>query len=234
MKSTNKTKKELFDELEALRERVSELERRERDSRQVLGNFGERTERFFAQMSHMHEAIFVIFDRKLEFVNDRFAELFGVSPEEACSSDFDPMTLIAPESRHFIWEIYQEGCRSAYKTKQINFIGLSKDGSKLECETFLLFIPYKWGVAIQCTLNRVSVSGRIDEALKRHYSGLPITVNAVPTGVLYADRDRLLMQANETIDKSNGLPVDQIPSVDYPVNQASGNYRRPEIEGITA
>ena len=50
----------------------------------------------------MNEAIFVLFDRKLEFVNDRFAELFGVSPEEACSSNFDPMTLIAPESRRFI------------------------------------------------------------------------------------------------------------------------------------
>ena len=90
-----------------MRERVSELERHERDSRQALGNFGERTDRSFPQMSHMHEAIFVVFDRKLEFVNDRFAELFGVSPEEACSSDFDPMTLIAPESRRFIREQYQ-------------------------------------------------------------------------------------------------------------------------------
>ena len=182
----------------------------------------------------MHEAIFVIFDRKLEFVNDRFAELFGLSPEEACSSDFDPMTLIAQENRHDIREQYRKGCCGAFTTKQLNFTGLSKDGLKRECETFLLFIPYKWGVAIQCTLNRVSVSGRIDEALKMHYSGLPITVNAVPTGALYADRDRLLMHANETIDKSNGLHVDQIPSVDYPVNQASGNYRHPEIESITA
>jgi PAS domain len=233
MNLAGKTKKDLIDELEALRLRISELEKHERDYRKSLESFGQSANQSFPPLSSRQEGLVVVFDRKLEFVNDTFAELFGVSPEEACCPNFDPMTLIAPESRHFIWEIYQEGCRSAYKKKQINFIGLSKEGSKLECETFLLFIPYKWGVAIQCTLNRVSVSGRIDEALKRHYSGLPITVNAVPTGVLYADRDRLLMQANETIDKSNGLPVDQIPSVDYPVNQASGNYRHPEIEGIT-
>jgi len=222
MKSTNKTKKELFDELEALRERVSELERRERNSRQTLGNFGERTERFFAQMSHMHEAIFVIFDRKLEFVNDRFAELFGLSPEEACSSDFDPMTLIAPENRHEIRELYRKGCCGAFTTKQLNFTGLSKDGLKRECETFLLFIPYKWGLAIHGTLRSISVDRRIDEALQRRHSYLPVVFNAVPTGVLYADRDHLFMQANETFGKSNGLPMEQIPRVDYPVKQAKG------------
>ena len=193
VKSANKTKKELTDELEALRERVSKLERRERTSRQTLGNIGERTERSFAQMSHMHEAIFVIFDRKLEFVNDSFAELFGLSPEEACSSDFDPMTLIAPENRHEIREQYRKGCYGAFTTKQLNFTGLSKDGLKRECETFLLFIPYKWGLAIHGTLRSISVDRQIDEALQRRHSDLRVESNAVPTGVLSTDRDHLFM-----------------------------------------
>ncbi len=221
MKSANKTKKELLDELEALRKQVSELERHERNSRQAPGNFGERTDRCFPQMAHMHEAIFVVFDRKFEFANDRFAELFGVSPEEACSSDFDPMTLIAPESRRFIQEQYREGCRGAFTTKQLNYTGLSKDGLKIECETFLLFIPYKWGVAIQGTLRSISVSKRIDEALQRRHSDLPVVLNAVPT-ILYADRDHLFMQANEKFGKSRGLPAGQIYRVDYPVQPAIG------------
>ncbi|MCG6534086.1 MAG: PAS domain-containing protein [Syntrophales bacterium LBB04] len=80
----------------------------------------------------MHEAIFVTFDRKLEFVNDRFAAMFGLSPEEACSSDFDPMTLIAPESRFFIWEKYNEWCRGAFASKQFNFTGQLKNGLKAD------------------------------------------------------------------------------------------------------
>jgi PAS domain-containing protein len=199
MKSANITQKELMDELEALRERVFDLERRERDSRRALGNFGERTDIFFSQMSHMHEAIFVLFDRKLEYVNDRFAELFGVSPEEACSSNFDSMTLIAPESRRFIWELYKEGCCGAFTTKQFNFTGLSKDGLKMECETFLLFIPYKWGVAIHGTLRSISVSRRVDEALQQRHSDLRLALNSVPTGVLYADLDRRFVPTNGTV-----------------------------------
>jgi len=225
MKLENKTQKEvkeLIDELEALRERVSELERRERDSRQALGNFGERTDMFFSQMSHIHEAIFVLFDRKLEYVNDRFAELFGVSPEEACNANFDPMTLIAPESRRFIWELYKEGCCGAFTTKQLNFTGLSKDGLKMECETFLLVIPYKWGVAIHGTLRSISVNRRIEEALHSRHNDLRVVFNAVPTGVLYADTDHRFMQENETLRKSNGLLLEKIPCVDYPGKPTNG------------
>jgi PAS domain S-box-containing protein len=203
MKSANKSKKELIAELQALRERVFELERHARNSRQSMGSFRERTGRSYAQMAYMHEAIFVIFDRKFEFVNDRFTELFGVSSEEACSSNFDPMTLIAPESRRFIRELYREACHGAHTTKQFNYTGLSKDGLKIECETFLLFIPYKWGVAIQGTLRSTYMSMRTDEALQRRHSDLPSVSNVVPTGVPYAEKVR----AQDLRDTKDDMPV---------------------------
>jgi PAS domain S-box-containing protein len=203
MKPVNKTKQELIDELEALRQRVSELEKYERNSGRTLGNLGEEMDRPFPQTTHMHEAVFVIFDRKLEFVNDGFAELFGVSPEEACSSNFDPTTLIAPESRLFIRELYREACRGAYTTKQFNYTGLSRDGLKIECETFLLVIPYKWGVAIQGTLRSISVSGRINEALQQRHSDLSGVLNVIPTEAPYADKG----YAQDYRDTKDEMPV---------------------------
>jgi hypothetical protein len=157
----------------------------------------------------------------LEFVNDRFAELFGVSQEEVCRSNFDPMTLIAPESRRFIRDQYREWCRGAYTTKQLNYTGLSSKGLKIECETLLLFIPYKWGVAIQGTLRSIHVSRQIDETLSRRLD-LPVVLNAVPTGALYIDSDRPLIEANKPFCKSDGLPMEQIPRVNYPINPENG------------
>jgi PAS domain S-box-containing protein len=204
MKPMNKTKQELIDEMAALRERVSELEKYERNSGQALGNFGERTDRSFPQVTHIQEAIFVVFDRKFEFVNDGFVELFGVSPEEACSPNFDPMTLVAPESRRFVRELYREACRRSCTTKQFNYTGLSKDGLKIECETLLLFISYKWGVAIQGTLYGISpISRRIDEPLQRRHSNLPSVSNVVPTGVPYAEKVR----AQDLRDAKDNMPV---------------------------
>ena len=156
MKPAYKTKEELIVELEALRQYVFELEEHDRNSGRVLGNFGQGMNQSFLHAAHMDEAIFVIFERKLEFVNDKFADLFHISPKEACSFYFDPITLITPESRQFFWKQYHDGLHSAYKTKQFNFTGLSKDGIKIKCETFLVFIPYKWGTAVQGTLHRVS------------------------------------------------------------------------------
>ncbi|PKN68565.1 MAG: hypothetical protein CVU54_13950 [Deltaproteobacteria bacterium HGW-Deltaproteobacteria-12] len=199
MKSTDKTKKELFAELEALRMRVCILEKQKINSRLAPGNFGEKPERYFPQKADLLEAIYVVFDGKFEFANDRFAELFGVSPEEVCSASFDPMTLIAPESRPFVQEQYREGCRGAFTTKQINYTGLSKDGLKIDCDTFLMFIPYKWGVAIQGMLRSSSASMRqVDEALPMRHSDLSSGLNAVPRDVLYTGRDHQLMQVNET------------------------------------
>jgi hypothetical protein len=219
MKSANKTKQELIDELEALQERVSVLENCKRNSGQVLENFGQKRHQSFSQMAHMYEAIFVSFDRKLEFINERFAELFDISPEEACSCNFDPMTLIAPESRLFIQKQYQEGCRGAYTTKQCNYTGLSKEGLKIDCETFLMFIPYKWGVAIQGAL----LSPSIDKVSQMSYSDLPFASNALPAGaVMQADGDHLFMQARETFRKSDGLLLEQIPRVGSPIRPANG------------
>ena len=223
MKSPNKTKKELLDELESLRMRVCRLEKQEIDSRRTPDNFGDKPERCFPQKADLLEAIYVVFDRKFEFANDRFAELFGVSPEEVCSSSFDPMTLIAPESRPFVQEQYREGCRGAFTTKQINYTGLSKEGLKIECDTFLMFIPYKWGVAIQGMLRSISASIRqVDEALTMRHGDLPFGLNAAPRGVLYADRDSHLMQINEKLGKSRDLPAGQIHRVDYSVQPAIG------------
>jgi len=210
MKAASKTKKELVGEVEVLRARVSELERYEKDCRQALREFGERMGRYFPQVEHMNEAIFVVFDRKLEFVNERFVELFSISPEEACSDDFNPMTLIAPECRALVREYYREGSRGAFMTNQFEFTGLSKNGHKIECETFILFIPYKWGVAVHGMLRNISVQKRINEELQRHRSDLQIVLNSIPTSVFYTDRDHRFIQANSAFCKSLGLPIEQI------------------------
>jgi PAS domain-containing protein len=207
MKFVNKTKKELIDELGVMRERVCELESHERNSKRSLRNFERRTDQSFSQMTHMNDAVFVLFDRKLEFVNDVFVEIFGISPDDACSSNFDPLSLIAPQSSRFIREQYRKGCCSAFTMQQLNFTGLSKNGLKMECESILLFIPYKWGVAIQGTLRRISASRQIDVALQMSQSYLPVVLSdTVPTGVLYADRDHPLMEATEPSHGFNCSP----------------------------
>src|SRR3990170_7907392 len=128
MKEINKTKKQLIDEIAALQLRIYELEAMEKEVGQAQRDFGERMGRYFPQVNHMKEAVYVIFERKYEFVNDQFAEMFGVTPEEVCHQGFDPMKLVAPESRNFIQEKYRKGSRGEFSAQQYEFTGMAKDG----------------------------------------------------------------------------------------------------------
>jgi diguanylate cyclase (GGDEF)-like protein/PAS domain S-box-containing protein len=210
MKATSKTKRQLIDELATLQVRLSELEALEREAGKAHREFGEKIGSYFLQTNHTKEAIYVIFDRKYEFINDQFAELFRITPEEACHPGFDPMTLIAPESYNLIKEKYREGTLGEFSSQQYEFIGMTRDGVKIECETFVLFIPYKWGVAIHGTLRDISMQKRIDDELQRQGKDLQIVLNSIPTSIFYMDKEHRFIQANKAFCKSIGFPFEQI------------------------
>jgi len=97
--------------------------------------------RYFPQVNHLKEAIYVIFERQYEFINDQFAEMFGVTSEEVCQRGFDLMKLVAPESRDFIRETYRKGSRGDFSAQQYEFTGMTKDGVRIECETLFSSSP---------------------------------------------------------------------------------------------
>lgn len=210
MKSTNKTKKQLIDELETLKERILELEALEIGLKATKQEFGQKIGEYFPQMQHMDDAIYVIFDRKYEFVNEKFADIFGYLPEEVCSPAFDVMTLIAPESRHFIRDKHKHGSHSEFMVDQYEFTAINKDGIKMDCETFVLFVPYKWGVAIHGMLRNVTVRKRIDEELQRSRSDLQIVLNSIPTSIFYQDKNHRFIQVNKAFCKFLGFSREQI------------------------
>jgi len=209
MKSINKTKKQLIDELEVMQERVLELEALS-DLKAARQEFGKRIGEYFPQMQHMDEAIYVIFDRKYEFVNEKFAVMFGYSQEDICNSTFDPMTLIAPESRRFIRDKHKHGSHGEFMVDQYEFTAQNKDGIKMDCETFVLFVPYKWGVAIHGMLRNITVRKRIDEELQRSRSDLQVVLNSIPTSIFYQDKNHRFIQVNKAFCKFLGFSMEQI------------------------
>jgi diguanylate cyclase (GGDEF)-like protein/PAS domain S-box-containing protein len=210
MKDEYKTKKDLIEELNFLRKRVAELEESEANRKDVHGDIPEKMGHYFAFVDQPDDAIFVIFDRKIEFINQRFEELFSVTADEVCNSDFNPMTLIAPESRNLVMEQIQKGSRGAFSSKQFEFSAITKDGRKIECETTVIFIPYKWGVAMHGILRNITVRKRIDEELQRERSDLQLVLNSIPTSIYYTDRNHRFMQINEAFSRSLGLPMEAI------------------------
>ncbi len=210
MEDQKKTKKELIKELTDLRSRVAALEQLEADWKVAQLDFSERMGHYFALADQPSDAIFVIFDRKFEFINQRFEEIFNVTMDEVCGPDFNPLTLVAPESLNLVIEQVQKGYRDAFSSQHFEFAALSKDGRKIECETTIIFIPYKWGIAVHGILRNVTVRKRIDEELKRERSDLQLVLNSIPTSTYYTDRNHRFIQINEAFSKSLGRPTESI------------------------
>jgi len=210
MEDDKKTKKELIKELTDLRSRVTVLEQLETDWKNVQLDLSERMGHYFTLVDQPNDAIFVIFDRKFEFINQRFEELFNVTMDEVCSPDFNPMTLVAPESRNLVIEQIQKGYRGVFSAQQFEFAALTQDGRKIECETTVLFIPYKWGIAVHGILHNVTVRKRIDEELQRERSDLQLVLNSIPTSTYYTDRNHRFIQINEAFSKTLGRPIKSI------------------------
>jgi len=210
MEDEAKTKEELIKELTDLRNRVSALEQLEADWKHAQLDLAERMGHYFTLVDQSIDAIFVIFDRKFEFINQRFEELFNVKMDEVCNTDFNPMTLVAPESHNLVMKQILKGYRGSFSSQQFEFAALTKDGRKIECETTVLFIPYKWGIAVHGVLHNVTMRKRIDEELRRERSDLQLVLNSIPTSTYYTDRNHRFIQINEAFSKSLGRQIESI------------------------
>ena len=210
MKDTAKTKKQLLEELEDLRTKNIELEEIRTRQIEELRKANEAMGCYFPLMEQLNDGIFVIFDRQYEFVNQTFEGLFGYSADEICSAGFDMMSLIAPESRDIVKKKLDEGYRGEFNIQQFEYTGLKKDGRKIECHTSIIFIPYKWGVAIHGIINDVSVRKRINEELQKSKDNLQLALDSIPTSIFYTDKNHRFIQVNDAFCRLLGLSREAI------------------------
>ncbi|MGD0274839.1 MAG: PAS domain S-box protein [Syntrophales bacterium] len=180
MSIERKTKKQLVDEMAELRRKVVSLEKIREQQESEITEIQQKKGQHFTGYKLPTYPLYVIFDRKYEFVNQTFEDLFGYETNEICHPKFDIMTVITPECRQAVEKTFIEGIRGNYKTYDFKFEGLKKDGMKIECDTSVLFIPYKWGTAIQGIIHNASVPKNIVRFDKR------VRDSRVATGMYYS------------------------------------------------
>lgn len=157
MKTEHNPENQLIDEVQELRYEVARLKEISKQQESDIIELKQRIRKYFNGRKQDVDAIYVIFDRKCEFVNQSFEDLFGYRKDEICQSDFDIMQLIAPECRQTVEKEFIGGIKGDYNIRSFEFKALVKDGRKIKCETSVIFIPYKWGIAIQGTIHNISI-----------------------------------------------------------------------------
>jgi diguanylate cyclase (GGDEF)-like protein/PAS domain S-box-containing protein len=123
--------------------------------------------RYRSLVEQSNDVIYFLYKNHFEMVNQKFTEVFGVSAEEACSPDFDFMTLVAPQSQEMLLERAKKISKGEELPLRYEFTAYDKDKKEIEMSVSVSYISYKGGVATQGILRDITESKKSNEALRK-------------------------------------------------------------------
>ncbi len=112
----------------------------------------------------MSEGIYILYNNRFEFVNNRFIEMFGYTREELRKVDF--RKLIAPESLPLIEERARKLKRGEPVPEKYEFVALDKHGRKVYVEVSVTYVPYKEGIATQGIVRDITEKKAYEKKLR--------------------------------------------------------------------
>jgi PAS domain S-box-containing protein len=128
--------------IKRLEKELAELRQRETEYRQLV--------------HAANDGIYLLYNRKFEIINKKFAEMFGVTLEYVNHPDFDFIELVAPKSRPLIEERQRKIEGGEKVDSKYEFTALSRDGRELEVEVSVSSVKYKDGMAVQGVVRDIS------------------------------------------------------------------------------
>jgi PAS domain S-box-containing protein len=153
--------------------------------------------RYRTLVEQSNDAIYFLFDRKFEYINQRFKEIFGVTQEEVTSLDFDFLNLVAPQSRSLVIERSQKVAQGEQVPSHYEFTALTTDGREIEVEASVSYVPYRDGIATQGILRDITERKQSEQALRESEERYRQLVDLMPDGVA-VHQDGVVRMVNQT------------------------------------
>ncbi|MBZ0274733.1 MAG: PAS domain S-box protein [Anaerolineae bacterium] len=93
--------------------------------------------------NHSRDAVFLLIDSHVEFVNPQFERLFGFTGDETRTPDFDYQVLIAPASRKQAREYFRQSEAAQDEIDWVKLTVCHRDGHEIEVEVCFSHIQYQ-------------------------------------------------------------------------------------------
>lgn len=155
-------------------------------------------------IQNSNDAIYLLYNRKFEIINDKFQEMFGVTLEDVNDPNFDFIQLVAPESRELVEQRLTLTKQGEKLEPKYEFTALSKDGRKMIVETSVSYINYKDGIAVQGIIRDITDRKQAEDELKTSLKEKEILLKEIHHRVknnLQVIISLLRLQAKQIVDK---------------------------------
>ena len=148
MRDLSRTNQELLEEISSLQNRIQDLEASKAERKQAEEALRESEEKYRLLVENAVEAIFVIQDYRLRFVNNKTEELIGYKKEELISKLF--IDFIHPDDRALVLDKYIKRQQGAKLPSKYVFRVVHRSGDTLWVELNAVVIFWERKIA---TLN---------------------------------------------------------------------------------
>ncbi|MFC1888405.1 PAS domain S-box protein [Thermodesulfobacteriota bacterium] len=263
MKDEKKTKKELIAELVRLRRRTVALEKSKKRLERVQKQVKERTvelaeakatlkrqarersqiesilldseERFRNLSEQSPNMIFINQDGDMLYVNQMCSEVMGYKRDEFYHPDFDPISLIAPESMDLIRSNYNKH-RDGEEVPPYEYKLKTKGGDIVDTIITTKLIQFRHGKAILGIVTDITKHKQAEEALlmaREEAAAATMakqTIEGMLDSVVITDLEGRIVRYNRTFEEIFGRDEELVGKVPTPYMQE--HERQKFIEGI--
>ncbi len=125
----------------------------------------ESEKRYRHLIEHSSDAIYLLYERKFEVINEKFKQIFEVTLEDVNLPGFDFSQLVAAKSKPFIEERFQRVRKGETLPPSYEFTAVSKSGKEIEVEASVSYIHYKNGIATQGIIRDITERKRLERQL---------------------------------------------------------------------
>lgn len=171
----------------------------------------ESEEKYRNLIEQSNDAIYLLYNRKFEIINNKFTEMFGVNLDDMNVAGFDFINLVAPKSRDIVEERIKRMAKGEKLEPNYEFTAISKDGKEIEVETSVTYIKYKDSIASQGVLHDITQRKQAEQELQRTheiYRSSIENARGVPYHLYHPSKEYVFI--GEGCEKLLGIPANQL------------------------
>lgn len=150
-------------------------------------------------LENTRDAIYILGPARFTFVNRAFEELIGYVAEEICSDGFDPMRLIAPESRPMIEERSRLAAAGEQLPPRYEFMALTRAGHRIDLAVSVSYIVYAGEPSTLGVVQDITARKQYEKALLRRNRELAVLNDLAATVSRASDLNTVLETAVERL-----------------------------------
>jgi PAS domain S-box-containing protein len=173
--------------------------------------FAESEERYRTAIEHSNDAVAIILDDKIRYVNRRFVEIFGYNKREDIIGKLVSL-VVHPDDRDKVLTINQRRQRGELVPSRYEFKGLTNGGRIIYIEVSAASIVYRGTPEYLVYLRDITERKEAEEVLRNERNRFQILSESAPFGIIMIDKEGVFEYINPKFRELFGYDLDEVPN----------------------